>query len=754
MICLLYLILLRSITISCDQVTARMRSHLLLHRTRLSRTCSVSTRALLSYSGPARYPRNDTRPTPARVSRVARRASTSSPNSIEANSSPSTDKPKPPSNESTTPNGKSVSSDATTPALQVSNEQDFFWSYQSLSESEPFTLPPPEVFEEVLNNVHISLHPQTQHKAAFSTPSGPPVEPTVALYCPIEGGNYVVDDTVRELARRTGSDVVVLDSVHMAAGEWGHFGQGESRLPFQKTNVPALIKCGLPLAASVIEHPQNPLHFSPQATTSAVAHDDDDGDGPGPFFSPQMTLQLVVPPQQAARMSGNAPSKTGMVKAKNFFDMCINVQAPNNTGTNGTQRPRIVYIRDFLTLSSSWASLHPALLSAVRHRRQGALSRTMSPVDNPTVIVFGITPTIFPSSTPSSPPGPQGMMNMLTSRSGQATPGVATSRAGKSDWGEEDHAEKAREWRLRERLRKWERGDHALQSELPKFPTGPVEDDSGSPGQPNNVMVVGGPGGGNTFSSVISPLLGLRPSTHAASSNAPASSGFLRTSILVPATRSLSREKASRIDRRREINELTMRMAVGSVGGLLETPSAASVFSASSGSVPPTGSGDSANAAKMWDDWGNKIEVWTTVKLIGDQAVGGVISSSLPESVRSPLSSVPISWVDVCSAWADQRASQDLRKAWIQQSSNRPAGDDQQDRYQDNERDRQVDDIVETVKHDPYLEAHEQRLLGCIVDSGELATSKPSHYSCSVLRMTYSLNAHLICAGPSSRTYD
>jgi hypothetical protein len=142
------------------------------------------------------------------------------------------------------------------------------------------------------------------------------------------------------------------------------------------------------------------------------------------------------------------------------------------------------------------------------------------------------------------------------------------------------------------------------------------------------------------------------------------------------------------------------------------------------------------------------------VKQIGDQAVGRVISSSLPESVRSSLSSVPISWVHVCSAWADQRASQDLRKAWIQQSSNRPAGEDQLDKNLDIERDRQVDDIVETVKHDPYLDGHEQRLLGCIVDSGELATSKLSHYSHSVLRTTYSLNAHLICAGPSSRTYN
>lgn len=445
-----------------------------------------------------------------------------------------------------------------------------------------------------------------------------------------------------------------------------------------------------------------------------------------------MTVQFVPLPR-ASRMSGDVPSKGSMVKAKTFFDMCINVQAPNDTGSSSvTLRPRLIYIRDFPTLSSSWASLHPALHSAVRQRRQGASSRSTSPVVNPTVIIFGITPTIFPPSlTPSLPPGPQGMMNMLTSRSGQATPGVATSRPGKSDWGEEDHAENARESRLRERLRKWERGDHALQSELPKFLIGPpVEDESGTPGQPD-VVYVGGPGGGNPVSSFLSPLLGgggLRPGMQAASSNTSTSSGFLRTSILVPASRSLSLEKASRMGSRREINELTMRMAVGSIGGLLETRSADSVFSASS--EPPSehaASGDSADAARMWDDWGNKIEVWTTVKQIGDQAVGHAISSSLPESDRSSLSSIPVSWADICVAWADQRASNGLRKAWIQRSSNRPAGEDQQDKNLDNERDRQVDDIVETVKHDPYLDAHEQRLLGCIVDSGELAKSKLSH---------------------------
>jgi hypothetical protein len=52
------------------------------------------------------------------------------------------------------------------------------------------TLPPLGILEEALNNLHISLHPKTQHRATYSSPAGPPLEPTLALYCPIEGGDY------------------------------------------------------------------------------------------------------------------------------------------------------------------------------------------------------------------------------------------------------------------------------------------------------------------------------------------------------------------------------------------------------------------------------------------------------------------------------------------------------------------------------------------------------------------------------------
>lgn len=208
------------------RLTACMRSRILLRRTGLStKSSSVAPRALLSYSGPARYPRNDLPANQAKGTRVTRRASTSSTRPQNLDSAPSPNGSDPPSNERADLNGKNEPS-ISSQVLQVPAEESFFWTHTSLAEPDPFTLPPPEVLEEILNNVHLALHPQAQHKATYSTPSGPPIEPTLALYCPIEGGNYVIDDTVRELARRTGSDVVVLDAVHIAAGEWGHFGQG------------------------------------------------------------------------------------------------------------------------------------------------------------------------------------------------------------------------------------------------------------------------------------------------------------------------------------------------------------------------------------------------------------------------------------------------------------------------------------------------------------------------------------------------
>jgi len=167
-------------------------------------------------------------------------------------------------------------------------------------------------------------------------------------------------------------------------------------------------------------------------------------------------------------------------------------------------------------------------------------------------------------------------------------------------------------------------------------------------------------------------------------------------------------------------------MAVGAIGGLLEARSAASVFTPSSELAQPlhepVAPGNTTNAARMWDDWGSKITAWALVKQIADQAVGRVVSSSLRsgEMIKPSLSAASVLWDHVCGAWADRWASRGLRKAWMQQSADRSAGGQQEKAWND-ETERQVDDIVEAVKHDPYLDMHEHRLLGCIVDSGKFS---------------------------------
>ena len=121
------------------------------------------------------------------------------------------------------------------PSSELPASLDILWSPElhprasTASDYQNLDLPPSEIFEDVLDNLHVTFHPKTQHRATYTPQDGSGgsvVEPTMALYCPIEGGDYVIDETVKELAGRVGADVVVLDCVQLAAGSAGQFGPG------------------------------------------------------------------------------------------------------------------------------------------------------------------------------------------------------------------------------------------------------------------------------------------------------------------------------------------------------------------------------------------------------------------------------------------------------------------------------------------------------------------------------------------------
>lgn len=419
-------------------------------------------------------------------------------------------------------------------------------------------------------------------------------------------------------------------------------------------------------------------------------------------------------------MASPRKSQTSMLKVKAFFDELINVTAPTSEDApeSNARLPRIIYVRDFTTLSATSSSWYPPLLAAVRSRRQGPLPRQSSPVYSPTTIVFGITPPIVPnpSSFSSSGSGPSpGLLSYLMSRQSVSI-SASSSKPGKSEFTEDDVSEKARERRLKERLRRWERGDPTLLEELPQLATSTESEET--PGRGSGVVIVGGePDGVPGLPSALVQALGARMSGRNNAPEGEKTTRFYRTSFIVPASRSILMEKACRIDRRREVNELTVRMGIASVGGslpVMEPKPDEPRNEEGSTEAEPT-------VRRMWEDWGREIEVWSNVRKIADRAVGKAIAerarNSAALSAKASLEPVPVEWNAVFDAWVAHKASRDMRKSWVQHSS--PKVQTDQEKESEQEKEEPVDEVIERLKRDPDLDQHEQRLLGCIVDTGQ-----------------------------------
>ena len=496
-----------------------------------------------------------------------------------------------------------------------------------------------------------------------------------------------------------------------------------------------------------------------------------------------MTVHLMAPQIAANQAGGRSTARSPQSKLKSFFDDLINVTPPpplegadpsahNSTDSNPSPRkPRIVYVRDFNTLAASAEDWYPALLQSVRHRRAGPIARTTSPVLNPTTIVFGVTPPVVPKLRPSvGSPGIDGSQNAInvlvnqrsaspseTERVGKSTSG---SVAGKGEWGEDESGVRAREKRLKERLKKWEKGDRLLLAdELPALPSNSSSSDNvPSPRNGMQSSAGGFPGlvGGGFFgplSGVLpGPILqtlvgapdsrsGFGPSSSFSPPSADGTDGstarnnFFRCSVVVPSRRSTHREKISRMNRRREINELTIRMAVASVGGTLSPLSVSSLESAL-GRVEEDGvpQAERADLVRMWDAWGRVVAVWSVVKQVADRALGSVLMEQESElqdqqqskSKRTPkttLDPTVIPWVTVARAFLTKASASAMRKHLAKEIAEAGEGKTGKGGEEDADgrkgREEAMDEVIERVKRDPELDEHEQRLLGCIVDPRE-----------------------------------
>ena len=481
-------------------------------------------------------------------------------------------------------------------------------------------------------------------------------------------------------------------------------------------------------AASALQLPNNPLHFPSSSSRSSARSDssrevdEEEYDEPSsPFFMSPMTVHVMAAvPRRSARLVEPVTKTTPMSKLKAFFDDVINVTALRPDGieepsTTPIRRPRVIYVKDYPTLAASSSVWYPALLASVRQRRQGPISRPSSPVLNPTVIVFGVSPSyVVPEAPPRAPP--PSLQFMSSSSRSPANASASSSAAAKlqNEYGEDAHSEKAREKRTQRRLRRWARGSS---EDLPRlFSAGEESSEGDDPKGRPNVVVLGQEG----FSG-LPPFLGsafsraLAGRSHG-SPEADNRLGFFRTVLVCPTLRNIPQERDVRMARRREINQLVMRMGVAQVGGELgELEDIPEVVK-----EPSEGDEQDKTRLQLWEHWGDTVEVWPNVQRIADRAVGSVMAASqayLPTNRSLEPTHVP--WSAVFDAWAADRSTQDMWKnLFTFPPSGRLPRENEEGERTGADEEADVDEIIEKLRRNPDLEEHEQRLLGCIVDTG------------------------------------
>jgi hypothetical protein len=479
----------------------------------------------------------------------------------------------------------------------------------------------------------------------------------------------------------------------------------------------------LSLAASALQFPQNPLQRSvvPQGTSAqtgrslSTQEEDDEEDSPPFFMNPSSSFTIQIPvASQTGGPPNYRPSRTGSglpplappprsasphssQRVKSFFEDLINLTTEITPSEKEEQirRPRIVYIRDFPLIADQASVWYPPLLAAVRSRRQGPISRPTSPVNQATVIVFGVTPPLSEQQTDM----PSSSSNMLSMLTGNRPQSVKSSRP--ESWAEGDW--KARERRLKERLRKWQKGHDWLVDELPRFNGNahnlPTRGSSNSGPEVgfmlgrNVIALPFGRGGHDSFSS---------------GSSEQGTDGYFRVVGLVPGTRNKLLETNGRFGRRLQYNELAFKMAVAEAGGIL---TGRCIEEAEDG-IPQT-------LSRMALTWTQAFEPWRDLKLVADAVVGAALAETGVKPSGSSLEPTVISWAQVEHTTAESAAVQDRKKTWVENAA--PSNTIKEDNSAAagvEAKVPEVDEVLESVRKDPDLDQHEQRLLGCIVDPG------------------------------------
>lgn len=388
------------------------------------------------------------------------------------------------------------------------------------------------------------------------------------------------------------------------------------------------------------------------------------------------------------------------------------------------------------------------------------MSRPTSPVTGPTVIILGSTPPL--SELPQSPPHsrPPSRILSLLAAAGRIPP-TPKAPIQEQSWTENDR--RSRERRLRERLRRWQKGHEGLLEDMPLFVPMASFSNGQTVGRRAPEISLGG--------NVIAIPFG-RPAGDGPSGDSPTmpAEGYFRVVGLVPSSRNESLERHGRMAKRLKSNELALKLAVSESGGLLtghpeaSFQSAASLIEASPTAVTDGQSQGSSGSSAITlaehsvprplsfvDSCLLTLKSWKELKAVADAVVGAVLSTSASErglqALDSSIEPTTVTWEQVSRSVESSAESNSLKNAWVERTSDTRDLDDNITAGAEDlpESALEVDEIVEAVRKDPDLDVYEQRLLGCIVDRGKDPCYHPDSLICKLTVLQQQ------CQRPSNR---
>ncbi|KAJ9122520.1 hypothetical protein QFC22_001949 [Naganishia vaughanmartiniae] len=578
------------------------------------------------------------------------------------------------------------------------------------------------------------------------------LDPTLAVVCPIEGGEYIVRQTIEKAASLVNADVVRIEAIEcLGLRQFGGLGQAGASLHLRSN--PALVSEEIVAPSEETEDPP----------FIAIEEDVDESEHGGITIGQPIEISLPMPGGSAfspppgmpvvmmkGDMADESTRRRNKAKVEKLFSEIVNVadqryhNAPESSSQGAEIRPRVIYIQDAVAMASTFDQWFPALLKAVRARRRAGLAsnEAQQNVLRPTTIVFGCSPSLLhtganlraksesdamaaedqANAVTDRPPIPPALMNFLNGiRKGGKSGGVNASNDVGEPWkGSEEDDVVGRKRRLKRRLRRFRLSDEReLRALLPDF------GDSSEKAPEERPSISGGV-------IDLSAMWGAASSARGRRSRGNMEAGAMgdrdvarpwKVLGTLPIKRDTARERRERQNQRLRINSLLLRKAIGLQGGEMTTESLAAELS---GDDPKLTSSIQNELVDIRDSFADSIWPWLTVQHLASITIGHTLASSAPPG-NPKKAHVPITWRAIAEASIFEEAVESQAAEFISSCgiNDKNAADSQSPIAESTEKAAEPlrDPVVEEIKKDKTLNMHEKRLLGCIVDPTKLSST-------------------------------